>query len=78
MSIVGESERVQGDLYESDFKFAIDGMRFVDEGNQETTVENIHYAVVSNFDKGFMITSLLACSAVASATTCSRLCALMV
>jgi uncharacterized protein YdgA (DUF945 family) len=54
MSFVGESERALGDLYESDFKFAIDGMRFIDSSNQETTVENIHYAAVSNIDNGYM------------------------
>lgn len=54
ISLVGESERALGDLYESTFKFAIDAIHFVDAGNQETTVENIHYAVVSNFDKGYM------------------------
>ena len=54
MSLVGESERALGDLYASTFKFSIDGIRLIDASNQETAVENIHYAVVSNFDKGYM------------------------
>ena len=54
MSVVGESERVLGDLYDTDFKFAIDGVHFIDSGKQETTVENIHYGVVSNLDNGYM------------------------
>ena len=34
MSIVGEGERVMGDLYNSDYKFAIDGIRFIDAADQ--------------------------------------------
>ena len=54
MSIVGEGERVVGDLYNSDYKFAIAGIRFIDAADQETTVDDIHYAVVSSVDEGFM------------------------
>jgi len=54
MSIVGEGERVVGDLYNSDYKFAIAELRYIDAADQETSVDDIHYAVVSNIDKGFM------------------------
>jgi uncharacterized protein YdgA (DUF945 family) len=54
MSIVGEGERVVGDLYNSDYKFAIAGIRFIDAADQEISVDDIHYAVVSSVDKGFM------------------------
>lgn len=54
ISLVGESERVQGEVYESDFRFAIDKIVGVSADLAETTIEGIRYVVESSVDDGFM------------------------
>ena len=54
MTLVGESERVQGEVYEADYKFAIDKIVAVGTDKAETTIEGIHYQVTSSVDDGFM------------------------
>ncbi len=54
MSLVGESERVQGEVYEADYRFAIDKIVAVGVDQAETTIEGIHYVVVASVDDGFM------------------------
>jgi uncharacterized protein YdgA (DUF945 family) len=54
MSLVGDSERVQGEVYEADYKFAIDKILAVGADKVETTIEGIKYQVTSSVDDGFM------------------------
>lgn len=53
-SVTGESERVQGDLYDSDISFAIDKLQIFGPDKKETFIEDIHYVVESDVDDGFM------------------------
>jgi len=53
MSLEGESERIVGDLYDSEFKFEIDQTLFAGLDRTETTVEDILYAVETWEDDGF-------------------------
>ena len=53
-SVAGESERVQGDLYDSDISFAIDKLQIFGPDKKETFIEDIHYVVESDVDDGFM------------------------
>ena len=48
MSLVGESERVQGEVYDADYKFAIDKIVAVGADQAETTIDDIHYLVASS------------------------------
>ena len=54
MSLVGESERVQGEVYDADYRFAIDKIVAVGADQAETTIDDIHYLVASAVDDGFM------------------------
>ena len=54
MTLVGESERVQGEVYEADYKFAIDKIVAVGTDQAETTIDGIRYQVTSSVDDGFM------------------------
>ena len=54
MSLVAESERVQGEVYESDIRFAIDKIVAVTDDQAEITIEGIHYQAESSVDEGFM------------------------
>jgi len=54
MSLVGESERVQGEVYESDYRFGIDKIVAVSDDMAEITIEGIRYLVESSVDDGFM------------------------
>ncbi|HET9472292.1 MAG TPA: DUF945 family protein [Steroidobacteraceae bacterium] len=54
ISLVGESERVQGELYDADYKFAIDRILAVGADGAETTIDGIHYLIASSVDDGFM------------------------
>jgi len=50
----GESKRVLGELFDTDFNFGIDEMSFVDKQSAETSISNIHYDVISSLDDDFM------------------------
>jgi len=66
-SVVGESERVQGELYDSDYRFAVDKLQIFDPEKKETSVENIHYVIKSDVDKGFMdISAKMGCGKIMS------------
>jgi uncharacterized protein YdgA (DUF945 family) len=54
MSLVTESDRVQGEVYESDFKFVIEEVVAVTADQVEITIEGIHYLADSSVDDGFM------------------------
>lgn len=54
MSLVGESQRVQGEVYEADYKFAIDKIIGVGVDQAETTIEGSYFLVVAPVDDGFM------------------------
>lgn len=54
MTLVGEGKRVQGEIYEGDFKFAIDKLLFADADKAETTIEGIQYLGKASVDDGFM------------------------
>ena len=54
MSLVAESERMQGEVYESDFRFGIDKIVAVSDDLAETNIEGIRYLVESSVDDGFM------------------------
>ena len=54
ISLVGDSERVKGDVYDADFRFAIDKIVAVDAMKQETTIEGVHYLVKSASQDDFM------------------------
>jgi uncharacterized protein YdgA (DUF945 family) len=66
-SVVGESERVQGELFDSDYRFAVDKLQIFDTEKKETSVENIHYVIKSDVDKGFMdISAKMGCGKIMS------------
>ncbi len=54
MSLVAESERVQGEVYESDIRFAIDKIVAVTDDQSELTIEGLHYLADSSVDEGYM------------------------
>ena len=54
MSLVGESERVQGEVYDADYKFAIDKIVATGVDRAETTIDGVHYVIASSVDNGFM------------------------
>lgn len=66
-SAVGESERAQGELYDSDYRFSIDKLQIFDPDKKETAIENIHYVLKSDVDKGFMdISAKVGCGKITS------------
>ena len=66
-SVVGESERVQGELFDSDYRFAVDKLQIFDTEKKETSVENIHYVIKSDVDNGFMdISAKMGCGKIMS------------
>jgi uncharacterized protein YdgA (DUF945 family) len=54
ISLVGESERVKGELYDTDFKLSVDKVVGIGADKAETTVEGIHYVIKSDVADGFM------------------------
>jgi uncharacterized protein YdgA (DUF945 family) len=54
MALSGDSKRVLGELYDTDFNFEIDEVAFVDKQKSETSVAKIHYVVTSSLDDDFM------------------------
>jgi uncharacterized protein YdgA (DUF945 family) len=54
MSLEGESERIVGDVYDTDAEFEVDEMRLTGQDRAETTVEDIHYVVDTSHDDGFV------------------------
>jgi uncharacterized protein YdgA (DUF945 family) len=54
MSLDGDSERIVGDLYDSDFEFEIDQVLFVGADKMETTVDDVHYNVDTSHKDGFL------------------------
>jgi uncharacterized protein YdgA (DUF945 family) len=54
MSLDGDSERILGDVYDTDFEFEIDEMRFVGADKMETLVEDVHYVLDTEHDDGFV------------------------
>jgi uncharacterized protein YdgA (DUF945 family) len=53
MSLEGDSERIVGDLYDSDFRLEVDQMLFAGMDRMETTVDDIVYQVETSEDDGF-------------------------
>ncbi len=53
-TLTSTSERIQGDLYDTDFSFLIDTVRVIDVDKSEAVVEGVHYVVDTGFDKEFM------------------------
>ena len=51
--VVGESERVLGELYDGNVKFAVKEIRFVDAEESVSTVEDMRYEVGTEVEKGF-------------------------
>jgi uncharacterized protein YdgA (DUF945 family) len=48
------NERIQGDLYDTDFKVRIDEIRVIGADKSETVVENVHYLVDTTVDGEFV------------------------
>ena len=54
MALSGDSKRVLGELFDTDFNFKIDEMSFVDQQKSETSVVKIHYVVKSSLEDDYM------------------------
>src|SRR5688572_4265442 len=54
MSLEGDSERIVGDVYDTDFEFGIDEMLFVGADKVETTVDDLRYEVETSHQDGFL------------------------
>jgi uncharacterized protein YdgA (DUF945 family) len=54
MRINGDSKRVRGELYDTDFNFVIDEMNITGKDHMSTGIANIHYIVSSSLDDDFM------------------------
>jgi uncharacterized protein YdgA (DUF945 family) len=54
MTLTGESKRVLGELYDSDFEFVIGEMSFSDKANSAFSVTNTRYVVTSSLEDDFM------------------------
>ena len=54
MSLEGDSERIVGDLYDTDLEFEIDEMLFVGADKMETTVDEVHYGFETSHQDGFV------------------------
>jgi uncharacterized protein YdgA (DUF945 family) len=54
MSLEGESERILGDVYDTDAEVEVDEMRLTGQDRAETIVEDIHYVVETSHDDGFV------------------------
>ena len=54
MSLEGESERILGDLYDTDAEFEIDEMRLAGADKTETLVEDVSYVVDTEHEAGFI------------------------
>jgi uncharacterized protein YdgA (DUF945 family) len=52
--LAGNTERVQGDIYDGGFKFGIGEMRVVASDKAETLIEGVHYVVDSKVNGEFM------------------------
>lgn len=53
-TLVGKAERVRGELYESDFRFAIDTIEVTDANKAVTRIEGVHYIGSSKLDNEFI------------------------
>lgn len=54
MSLEGESERIVGDLFETDAEFKVDRMLFTGADKTETGIEDVHYIVDTSHKDGFI------------------------
>lgn len=54
LTLVGNSERVKGDVYDADYRFLIDKVSFVDTTRQEATVDGVHYILKASTQEDFM------------------------
>jgi uncharacterized protein YdgA (DUF945 family) len=54
MTLTGESKRVLGELYDSDFEFVIGEMSFSDKANSAFSVTNTRYVVNTSLEDDFM------------------------
>jgi uncharacterized protein YdgA (DUF945 family) len=54
MSLEGESERIVGDLFETDAEFKIEKMLFTGGDKTETGIEDVHYVVDTSHKDGFI------------------------
>jgi uncharacterized protein YdgA (DUF945 family) len=54
VTLTSTSERIQGDLYDTDFSFLIDTVRVIAVDKSESVVEGVHYVVDTGLDKEFM------------------------
>jgi uncharacterized protein YdgA (DUF945 family) len=53
-TLTSTSERIQGDLYETDFSFLIETVRVIAVDKTESVVEDVHYVVDTGLDQEFM------------------------
>ena len=53
-TLTSTSERIQGDLYDTDFSFLIDTVRVIDVDKSEAVVEGIHYVLDTGLDQEFL------------------------
>jgi len=58
MSLTGKSKRARGDLYNGNFRFAIDKMSITDPDKNITSIEGIHYIGDSKIQDEFVAMSL--------------------
>jgi uncharacterized protein YdgA (DUF945 family) len=54
VTLASTSERIRGDLYDTDISFRIDTLRAVELDKSELVIEGIHYVVDTGLDKEFM------------------------
>jgi uncharacterized protein YdgA (DUF945 family) len=54
MSLEGESERILGDVYDTDAGFEIDELRFTGADKNETVVDDVRYEIDTEHDAGFI------------------------
>ena len=54
MSLEGESERIVGDLFETDVEFKIEKMLFTGADKTETGIEDVHYIIDTSHEDGFI------------------------
>ncbi len=54
VTLTSTSERIQGDLYDTDFSFLVDTVRVIAVDKSESVIDGIHYVVDTGLDKEFM------------------------
>jgi uncharacterized protein YdgA (DUF945 family) len=54
MSLTSTSDRIRGDLYDTDFRFAVDRVRVRGTDESESVIEGVHYVLDTTADKEFL------------------------